>query len=408
MRKLLQISIEVNSGSVGRIAEHIGQQAIQSGWESYITYARNNQPSKSKTISIGNKFDVYWHGIMTRITDRHGFYSSYATKKLIEQIKEIKPDIILLHHLHGYFINIKLLFEFLRKADIPIVWTFHDCWSFTGHCTHFDFVGCDKWKTQCYSCPQTRDYPSSLVFDNSRNNFTIKKELFNSVKNMTIVSVSYWLGSLVKESFLSKYSTKVIQHGIDLNTFNITVFDDIHSKYKLKNKFIILGVASVWPVTKGLADFIKLSQLIKNDEIIILVGLSEKQIKKLPKNIIGIARTESVEELAKLYSMADVYFNASVEETFGLTTVESFACGTPVVVYNKTAIPEVVDDEVGWVVEPGDFNTVLEIISSMQSESKNIKEERKIKCRKKAEKHYNREDRFKEYINLFNKLIDGN
>lgn len=406
--KLLQISIEVNSGSVGRIAEHIGLQAINCGWESYITYARNNQPSKSKTIKVGNKIDVYWHGIMTRITDKHGFYSTLATKRLIKQINEINPDVILLHHLHGYFINIELLFNYLSKIEIPIVWIFHDCWSFTGHCTHFDFVGCEKWKNQCYACPQKKAYPSSFLVDNSRKNFALKRELFNSVKNMTIVPVSYWLGDLVKESFLRKYPFKVIQHGIDLNAFNITEYDDIQSKYNTKNKFVILGVASVWPTTKGLDDFIKLSQLLKEDEIVILVGLTKKQIKILPNNIIGIQRTESVEELAKFYSMADVYFNASVEETFGLTTVESFACGTPAIVYNKTAIPEVVDDEVGWVVEYGDFDSILKIISGLKSESKIITEERKVNCRKKAEKLHNREDRFKEYILLFNKLIDGN
>ena len=277
MPKLLQISIEVNNGSVGRIAEHIGQKAIESGWESYITYARNNEPSKSIVLKIGNYFDVYWHGVMTRITDKHGFYSVIATKKLIRQIIEIKPDVILLHHLHGYFINIKLLFKFLAKADIPIVWTFHDCWSFTGHCAHFDFVGCDKWKTHCCSCPQKKVYPASFLMDNSKLNYTRKNELFNSVKYMTIVPVSYWLGELVKESFLKKFPIKVIQNGVDLNVFNYKPFDDIQSIYNLKKKFIILGVAAVWLSTKGIDDFMMLSQRLKEDEIIILVGLSDRK-----------------------------------------------------------------------------------------------------------------------------------
>lgn len=405
MPKLLQISIEVNSGSVGRIAEQIGQEVIEYGWESYITYARNNQPSKSIVIKIGNKFDVYRHGIMTRITDKQGFYSTLATTRLIKQIKEIKPDVILLHHLHGYFINIKLLFEFLEKVDIPIVWTFHDCWSFTGHCTHFDFVGCDKWKTQCYSCPQKMSYPSSFLFDNSRKNYDVKKKLFNSVKNMTIVPVSYWLGDLVVDSFLGKYPIRVIQNGINLNVFNIKDYDDIKTKYNIKDNFVILGVASTWDKRKGLYDFIKLSKRLKEDEIIILVGLSKKQIKQLPHKIIGIQRTENVEELAKFYSMADVFVNPTYEDTFPTTNLEALACGTPIITYKTGGSVESVDNSVGFRVEKGDVNNLLFSIKIIKNKGKDYYSQ---KCIDKAIKHYNRKDRFKEYIDLFSKLIDEN
>lgn len=216
---LLQISIEVNSGSVGRIAEHIGLQAIGNGWESYITYARNYQPSKSNTIKVGNKFDIYLHGIRTRLFDDHCYGSTIPTKKLIKQIKEINPDIILLHHIHGYFLNMKVLFDYLSKLDIPIVWTFHDCWSFTGHCAHFEEIGCEKWMIECNACPLKKYYPASYVFDRSKENYKEKKKLFNSLKNLTIVPVSKWLGDLVKESFLSSNNIKVIYNGIDINTF---------------------------------------------------------------------------------------------------------------------------------------------------------------------------------------------
>lgn len=407
--KLLQINVTTNSGSTGRIAEGISLLAMSNGWESYIAYGRNANKSQSQLIRIGNDFDIKLHGLLTRLFDNHclGFSSKKATKEFIKEIEQINPDIIHVHNFHGYYVNIEVLFNYLSKKNIPIVWTLHDCWAFTGHCAHFDFVGCYKWKTQCYSCPQKQSYPSSFLTDNSKKNYTKKKELFNSIKNMTIVPVSYWLGNLVRESFLNRYPIKVIQNGIDINAFSIKEFDDIQSKYNLKDRFIILGVAGVWSTSKGLDDFIKLSQQLKEDEIILLVGLSKKQIELLPKNIIGIQRTESVDELAKFYSMADIYFNASIEETFGLTIVESFACGTPAIVYNKTAIPEVMDKKVGWVVEQGDVDSILHIISNLKSEPKSIKEERKINCREKAERLYNKDIKFQEYFELYKKIINN-
>lgn len=405
--KLLQINVTANSGSTGRIAEDIGLLAASNGWESYIAYGRTNNYSKNKIIRIGSDIDIKIHGLLTRVFDNHsfGFSSKKATKKFIKEIDKIKPDIIHLHNIHGYYINSKILFEYLSKLTTPIIWTFHDCWSFTGHCAYFDFVSCDKWKTECYSCPQKKSYPSSIIFDNSRKNYIIKKELFNSLKNMTIVPVSYWLGDLVKESFLGKYPIKVIQNGIDINAFNIKNYDDIQTKYNIKDKFIILGVASTWDMRKGLSDFIELSERLKEDEVIILLGLCKEQIELLPHNIIGIERTESVEELAKFYSMADVYFNASVQETFGLTTIEAFACGTPAIVYNKTAIPEVVDDNVGWILEPSDFDSIIEIISILKYEPNLIKEKRKINCRQKAERLYNKDIKFQEYFELYNTVL---
>lgn len=406
--KILQINSVVNSGSTGKIAEDIGQLAIAKGWKSYIAFGRNERPSKSKKIKIGSDWDIKMHGVQTRLFDNHGFASKKATREFIQEIERIKPSIIHLHNIHGYYINIEILFNYLAKADIPVVWTLHDCWSFTGHCAYFDFVGCDKWKTQCCACPQKKSYPASLFIDNSKNNYIKKNILFNSVKDITFVPVSYWLGDLVKKSFLKKYSVNVIHNGIDIEAFSIKEYDNILFKYNLEDKFIVLGVAGEWSKRKGLSDFVKLSSKLQENEIIILVGLSEEQIKTLPKNIIGIEKTESVEELAQFYSMADIYFNASVEETFGLTTVEAFACGTPAIVYNKTAIPEVVDDKVGWVVEQGDIEALLDIILNLKTEPKSVKEQRKLDCREKAEKLYNKDDRFEEYLDLYNSLLLSN
>lgn len=403
MPKLLQISIEVNSGSVGRIAEQIGQKAIDSGWESYITYARNNQPSKSNVIKIGNKLDVYWHGVMTRITDKHGFYSTLPTKKLIKQINKIQPDIILLHHLHGYFINIKLLFNYLYKIETPIVWVFHDCWSFTGHCAHFEEIGCEKWKIECNACPLKKYYPASYVFDRSKENYKEKKKLFNSLKNLTIVPVSKWLGDLVKESFLSSNNIKVIYNGIDINTFkpNLNI-KETREKFGLKDEFIVIGVSGVWNKGKGLDDFIKLSYNIESSVKIILVGLNDYQIKKLPNKIIGIKRTDSIIQLAELYSMSDLFINPTYGDTFPTTNLEALACGTPVLTYRTGGSIEAVSDETGFIVEKGDLDSVIKIISEVKERGKEFYIDR---CRERAVACFNKDDRFKEYIELFNNLI---
>ncbi|MFV5694923.1 glycosyltransferase [Flavobacterium sp. LB3P122] len=404
MPTLLQISIEVNSGSVGRIAEQIGATIFENGWASYITYARNNNPSKSKVIKIGNKFDLYRHGIETRIFDSHCFSSKSATKDLINTIKEIKPDIIHLHHLHGYFINIEILFDYLKEYKIPVVWTFHDCWSFTGHCAHFDFIGCEKWKTECHHCEQKTEYPASLLADRSQQNYLDKKRIFNSINNLTIVPVSNWLSGKVKDSFLKNYPYKVIQNGIDLNTFypkkSRTIIDEL---YNLKDKFIILGVASTWDKRKGLEEFPKLNELIDSKlYAIVLVGLSKNQIQKLPKSIIGIERTENVDQLADLYSAADVFLNPTFEDTFPTTNLESLACGTPVVTYKTGGSVESVNENTGVIVDKGDVRGLINAIKSIKNKGKYFYEKN---CRESAIKNFNRKIKFNDYFELYKNIL---
>ena len=404
MPKLLQISIEVNSGSVGKIAEQIGETVLENGWESYITYARNNNPSKSQVIKIGNKFDLYVHGIETRIFDNHCFSSTAATKNLVKQIQNIKPDIIHLHHLHGYFINIDILFDYLQKSKIPVVWTFHDCWSFTGHCAYFDFVGCDKWKTQCFSCEQKNEYPASLVFDRSKQNFLDKKRIFNSLDNMTIVPVSNWLSEKVSQSFLKNYPCKVIHNGIDINVFQPkNSKHQIVKKYNLSDKFIILGVASTWEKRKGLDEFIKLSNIIDDSKFaIVLVGLAENQIKKLPKAIIGISRTENVAQLADLYAAADVFVNPTLEDTYPTTNLEAIACGTPVITYRTGGSIESVTEKTGIIVGKSDVQGLIKAIDCIK---KNTKQFYQKNCRDFAINNFSKNTKFAQYYNLYNNIL---
>lgn len=400
---LLQINSVVNSGSTGRIAEEIGCLAISKGWDSYIAYGRNPRKSSSKLIKIGNVYEFYQHALITRLFDRHGLGSNFATKKFIQQIKEINPDIIHLHNIHGYYLNIKILFEFLSTLDKPIVWTLHDCWPFTGHCSHFDLIKCEKWKTSCKQCPQINEYPASLFVDNSKKNYNFKKELFQSLNNITLVPVSYWLRNIVKKSFLYEANTKVIYNGIDTSVFNISpTSNDLKKSMGIDNKFIILGVANVWSERKGLKDFLKLSEKLSDQYRIVLVGLSSKQIKILPSNIIGIERTESVEQLAELYSAADVYLNPTWEDNFPTTNLEALACGTPIISYNTGGSIEAVSADSGFIVDKGNIEELINSINIVKRKGKSFYQ---IACRNRAITCYDKNDRFNEYIELYNQLI---
>jgi putative colanic acid biosynthesis glycosyltransferase len=397
-KKILQINTVVNSGSTGRIAEDIGQLVISEGWESYIAYGRNTRPSNSKLIKIGTDIDVYFHVLKTRLFDDHGLGSKTATKNFIKEIEKLQPDIIHFHNLHGYYLNIEILLNYLATQNIPIVWTFHDCWPFTGHCV---FVGCDRWQQECFSCPQKTWYPSSLFLDQSKRNYNLKKELFNSISNLTLVPVSNWLGGLLKRSFLSKYPQRILYNGIDLNNFSPKNFQSVVNKLKLNNFFVILGVASIWDTRKGLNDFVKLNEKLEKNDRIVLVGLNKKQIMELPPTIIGIERTENIEELAELYSAANVFVNPTWEDNFPTTNLEALACGTPVITYNTGGSPEAIDDQTGFVVDKGDIKGIIKSIKIIQQKGKGCYKE---KCIKRAQNLYNKKDRFKEYIELYKEL----
>lgn len=366
--KILFINSVCGFGSTGRICTDLAQLLEKEGYECKIAYGRNNVlPAHQKyAVKIGNKIGTIMHAGLSRVFDRAGFYSKHATKKFIKWIKEYNPDIIHLHSLVGYYINIKILFDYLRKCNKKIIWTLHDCWNFTGHCSHFDYVNCYKWKEQCYSCPQKKEYPKSMIFSQAKKNYIEKKNAIIGINNMTIVTVSKWLANMAKESFLKEYPIKTIYNGIDLDVFKETE-NNFKKEHKIVGKYMILGVASVWSPRKGLDDFLRLAEILDNEKYqIVLVGLNKKQLKTLPKNIIGLSRTSSTKELAQLYTAADIFVNTSVEETMGLTTVEAIACRTPVIVYNKTALPEVVNSTVGKVVVNFEElkNTLVEMLDA--------------------------------------------
>ena len=392
--KVLQINSFGNL-STGKIAVDIYRTLKAHGSDGVVAFARNDIPSDVPSIRIGSSFSIYTDGVRTRFSDKAGHYSKGATKKLIKSIREYDPDIIHLHNLHGYYINVPMLFAFIKEFGKPVVWTLHDCWAYTGHCCYYSMTGCEKWKTGCGECPQLSAYPSSLSKDNSRNNYEEKKALFHSVPNLHLVCVSEWLNNELKKSFLNDIPSRVIYNGIDTSIFKPTD-GGFRKKYGLEDKRIVLGVASTWDTRKGLNDFIKLARLLDDRYKIVLVGLNDKEKASLPDSVLGIGRTDGPKELAEIYTSSDVLFNASVEETFGLPNVEALACGTPVVAYDCTGIPETLGENDGYIVKPHDLNAVIEKIDKICEEKIRIDV---------STFRFKKEESYEEYMKLYGELI---
>ncbi|MGU8513239.1 glycosyltransferase [Clostridium perfringens] len=393
--KVLQINSVCGVGSTGRIATDLYKVLEEQGHECVIAYGRGTAPEGIKTIKIGTDFDNYMHVAKTRLFDKHGFGSTKATKEFIKKVKEYNPDVIHLHNIHGYYINIEILFNYLKEANKKVIWTLHDCWAFTGHCSHFDYVECNKWMYKCNRCKQKKEYPSSLLFDMSAYNYEMKKRFFTNVKNLTIITPSKWLESKVKESFLSGYKTKVISNGIDLNVFKFTK-NNFKENNNIEDKKIVLSVSSIWNEKKGIRDLLELSEQLTDDYKMVVVGLDKNQISKLPNNIIKMHKTNNLKELVEVYSAADVFVNLSVEETMGLVTIEAIACGTPSIVYNSTATPETIDDNVGIVVDKNDIRGIKDAIERITED----KVYNLNKCYNFA-KNFDKNIKYKEYINLY-------
>lgn len=391
--KVLFIDVLCGTGSTGRIVTDLCKSLKNEGHDALVAFGRGEPKNWDKTYKISSKWDTRYHALMTRLCDRCGLHSKRATMKLLKVIVEYNPDIIHLHDIHGYYVNLKMLFKFLKKFGKPIVWTQHDCWAFTGHCAHFELAKCEKWKTQCLKCPQKKEYPKCIGKSRAKKNYREKKMWFANLdeRDLILTSPSEWLAGLVRQSFLGKYQVKVVPNGIDTNSFRPTK-SDFRDKYNLENKKIILGVASDWSKKKGLHDFIKLSGMLSDDYKIVLVGLNDKQLKTLPRKILGIRRTANVQELAGVYSAADIFVNPTYEETFGLTTVEAQACGTPAIVYDTGGCLETVPE--GNLCDQGNVKMLRDMIKKFTSEEKTVKEMK-----------FTKEKMMSEYLQLYKEVL---
>ena len=397
--RVLQINSVCGFGSTGRIVTDLYDVLESEGHECCIAYGRGEAPKEYNTIKIGSKFDFYSHVLKTRLFDSHGFGSTRATKYFIKQIEEYNPDIIHIHNIHGYYLNVEIFFDYLSTLEIPIIWLLHDQWAFSGHSAYFELDLNGEVPQKNLLKSQMKDYPKSWIVDNSKINFIRKKELFTKCGNMTIVTPSIWLLELVKKSYLSKYDGIVINNGIDLK-----VFKPFESNFREDNNFlnkkIILGVASVWEERKGLKFFNRLAEELPDEYQIVLVGIDNKTKKNLNKKIFSINRTSNLKELAEIYSCSDMFINPTLEDNFPTTNLEALACGTPVITFNTGGSAESLDEYCGIFVEKGNLDKLIQGITNLSVS--NVKE---IDCLKRAEM-FNKNHKYKEYIDLYISLMD--
>jgi len=382
-------------GSTGSIMFGVAKEAREQGHSAYSFSRMLPAVYKKEGHSFfGTCKDQNLHIKLSTNLGVEGFFSRNQTKKLIKEIDKIKPDVIHLNILHGWYINLPVLFKYIRKNNIKTFWTFHDCWAFTGHCPHFDSIGCNKWKTTCKKCPQLNVYPH-VKRDFTGFMLKQKKKWFTSLKDLTIITPSNWLSKLVKQSFFKDYNTETIYNGINLETFKPTE-SDFRQKYHLEDKFIVLGVAFAWGDKKGLNDFITLAEKLPSNYQIVLVGTNDNVDKLLPKNVISIHNTYDAKELAGIYTSSDVFVNCTKEEVLGLVNIEANACGTPVITYNTGGSPECIDVSSGVVVEKNDIVTLEKAIIRVCTQKPFKKED----CINRA-KLFDKNSKFKEYVALF-------
>lgn len=396
--KVLQINSFFSVGGPPRIMNGIYTTLKENAHDCLIAAARERILFPEDSIRIGTPIGVNKNAVLARIFDNDGFNAKYATKQLINQIKAYNPDVIQIHNLHGYFINIELLFDYIRSSNIPVVWTLHDCWSLTGHCAYFSFVNCNKWKEQCFNCPQRKEYPSSILLDRSIKNYKDKEKCFSGIKNMVIVTPSKWLASFIPDSILKEYPVKVIYNGIDLESFHKSE-SKILTKHHLENKKILLGVAQNWKERKGLEDFIKLSAMLDDSYKVVLIGLTEEQKNSLPDSVLGLTRTENIEELVDWYSSAYMFVNLTYQDNFPTVNIEALACGTPVLTYNTGGSVEAIDDKCGWVVPQGDLDSVVRTIHNV--DERDVFAENAMK----RASLFSRKSKYLEYIKLYEEIV---
>lgn len=399
--KIVEIN-GTNYSSTGNIMLNIASEARKNGFDVF-TCCKNSKKANEyhyeNQIYIGSRIERVISEEFAYLTGYHNYFNYFGTKAFIKKLKEVKPDLIHLHIVHDTYINLNLLFNYIKEENIPVVWTFHDCWAFTGRCPYFDIAGCNKWKTGCSNCPQLDKYPQTKI-DKSELLWKKKKEWFTNIKNMTIVTPSNWLANLMKQSFFNAYDIKIINNGIDLNKFKPTV-SEFRNKYRIYNKYMLLGVGYNWAPRKGLDSFIELAKRLPSNYQIVLVGTNDSVDSLLPDNIISIHRTYNQEELIDIYSSTDLFINPTLEDNFPTVNIESLACGTPIITYNTGGSPEVIDEKCGSIIEKGNIDALEKEIIRICENKLFSKQD----CLNKA-KEYSAENKYNEYVELYKEILE--
>lgn len=359
--KVLFVNLVYAVGSTGKIITDMMEVLKRSGHDARVLYGVGEKSDDPDAVRVSGKPGYYFHNAVSRFTDHAGLYSWAATRKLIREIRAFSPDVIHLHTLHGFYVNYEMLFRFLKQAGVPVIWTLHDCWAFTGHCTHFSQANCTQWQTLCRDCRLLCRYPHCYGRGDVTRNYLRKKAAFTGVKNLTLTTPSQWLADQAAHSFLRDYPCVVVPNGIDRAVFHPRP-SGLRAAYHLQDKKIILGVANAWNARKGLPDMLALAERLGAAYQVVLIGLTERQLPHIPPNVLGLLRTADRTELAQWYTAADVFVNPTYEETFGLTTVEAQACGTPAVVYATDGCPETVLTEDSVLVAQGDREALVRAV----------------------------------------------
>lgn len=403
MKKLLQINPTVRENtSTGKIMREIGERAISAGWESYIAYsgARDGVPQHgSRLVPVGNRLDLLLHFLATRLFDAHGLASKRATRRLIARIREIDPDIIHIHNVHGYFLNYPELCAYLAASGKPVIWTVHDCWLYTGHCYYYTSAGCDRWQTECHDCPCKTRFPASYGLDRSRRNYRLKKQCFTSLPDFTLVVVSDWIKSEIAKSFLADVPCLTIHNGINTNVFAPPLKAGIPDGFNIKAPVYYLAVASIWLPEKGLADLVSLAGMLCPDEQLVMIGkMSDSGKRTIPEGVVTIERTSDPQTLARLYGGATAFVNPTWQDNYPTVNLESISCGTPVVTYRTGGSVESVTPETGYIVEQGD---VKGLYGCLQEIRKQDREAWRSSCREYALMHFDKSTALNEYMKLY-------
>ncbi|MEG0767186.1 MAG: glycosyltransferase [Clostridia bacterium] len=371
-KTLVQINTVCN-GSHGRIMSQLQYAAREKGINAYVAFARGEPNASGRCIRIGTQTDVLLHGLFSRLLDGQGFASRRATRDLVRALEALRPDLIHLHNLHGYYLHLETLFNYLKTAGIPVVWTLHDCWAFTGHCSHFVRAQCDRWQHGCYDCPLKREYPASLLLDQSRKNYVRKREIFQGVPNLTLIAPSHWLGDLVGQSMLQDYPLHIIPNGIDLARFIPQECITVRGKWQIPSDAkILLAVASPFDARKGYADLLRLAARLGKTVRLVMIGLTSKQVQSLPPDITGIMRTEDVAELSAWYAAADAFVNTTYEDTYPTVNMEAMASGTPVICYRVGGCAEQIPEDCGMLVPVGDEVALCDAVEYVLSKGKSF------------------------------------
>ena len=396
--RIFQLNTFCGVKSTGRIASEIAKLVRQDGGECRVGYGVPgiSEDSEPFAYRIGCRLERKIHAVFRKLFDAEGYGSLFATWQLIREMKAFKPELIHFHNLHGCYLNFPLLFRYLAHEDIPVVWTLHDCWPFTGHCAYFDFLGCDKWKDACFDCPQQKSYPVCIGLDGSRRNHKHKKKWFSSLKKLTFVAPCEWMTTPLKNSFLGKYPVHVIPNGVNREVF-CPVNSDIRTQYGLEGKHLCLAVAAEWDERKGLKYLLQAARILGDDYHFVVIGLEPEQIQRLPEGITGLTRTYSTKELAAWYTAADCFVNPTLEDNMPMVNLEALACGTPVVVFETGGCPEAIDSSCGRVIPQGDLtelcNAIVDVCQQDMGES----------CLKRAEL-FDSDKGFQAYLALYKEI----